>query len=216
MSSSATVVESISCASIGHKQKTALLATAVIILIDDNGVARALLDSGSECYFITERFSQRIKAQRKKIYLPISGKSFHPQSALELVRTPTNVEFLVLPMVTIDLPATSVDTSTWDMPRSIQLADPSCDSSNPIDVIIGAEIFFDLFKVPGRIPLGDNLPVLVNSVFGWVVAGKATMSPSTALVVANVATVAGIHHLMENFWPIEEDSISTAYSVVVL
>ncbi|XP_065088428.1 uncharacterized protein LOC135709910 [Ochlerotatus camptorhynchus] len=225
MSSSVTVVESISYASAGHKKKTVLLATAMIILIDDNGVeyvARALLDSGSECCFITERFSQRIKAQRKKIYLPISGiGQASTQARLKFSSTirsrvgtySTSVEFLVLPKVTIDLPATSVDTSTWDMPPSIQLADPSFDSTNPIDVIIGAEIFFDLFKVPGRIPLGDNLPVLLNSVFGWVVAGKSTMSPSTALVVANVATVADIHQLMEKFWTIEEDSTSTAYSV---
>ncbi|XP_065085820.1 uncharacterized protein LOC135707835 [Ochlerotatus camptorhynchus] len=224
-SASATVVESISCASAGYKRKTILLATAVIILIDDEGVqhvARALLDSGSECCFITERFSQRIKAQRKKIYLPITGiGQASTQAKLKFTSTirsrvgeySTNVEFLVLPKVTVDLPATSVDTSTWDMPSSIQLADPSFDSTNPIDIIIGAEIFFDLFKVPGRIPLGDNLPVLVNSVFGWVVAGKSTISPSTALVVANVATVSDIHQLMEKFWTIEEDSTSTAYSV---
>ncbi|XP_065075285.1 uncharacterized protein LOC135699031 [Ochlerotatus camptorhynchus] len=224
-SASATVVESISCASAGYKRKTILLATAVIILIDDEGVqhvARALLDSGSECCFITERFSQRIKAQRKKIYLPITGiGQASTQAKLKFTSTirsrvgeySTNVEFLVLPKVTVDLPATSVDTSTWDMPSSIQLADPSFDSTNPIDIIIGAEIFFDLFKVPGRIPVGDNLPVLVNSVFGWVVAGKSTISPSTALVVANVATVSDIHQLMEKFWTIEEDSTSTAYSV---
>ncbi|XP_065087475.1 uncharacterized protein LOC135709180 [Ochlerotatus camptorhynchus] len=224
-SASATVVESISCASTGRNQKTVLLATAVIIVIDDNGVehiARALLDSGSECCFITECFSQRIKAQRKKIYLPITeiGQA-STQAKLKFSSTirsrvgeySTNVEFLVLPKVTIDLPATSVDTSTWDMPPSIQLADPSFDSTNPVDIIIGAEIFFDVFKVAGRIPLGNNLPVLVNSVFGWVVAGKSTVSPSTALVVANVATVTDIHKLMEKFWTIEEDSSSTAYSV---
>ncbi|XP_055542609.1 uncharacterized protein LOC129728216 [Wyeomyia smithii] len=235
-SASATVVESISCASAGHCQKTVLLATAVIILIDDHGVehiARALLDSGSECCFITERFSQRIKVQRKKIYLPITGIGQASTQAKHKLFSKiqsrvgehsTNVEFLVLPKLTIDLPATSVDTSTWNMPPSIQLADPSFDSTNPVDIIIGAEILFDLFKVPGRIPLGDNLPVLVNSVFGWVVSGKSTISPRTALVVSNVATddcglvsnvatISDIHQLMEKFWTIEEDSSSTAYSV---
>ncbi|XP_065084849.1 uncharacterized protein LOC135707055 [Ochlerotatus camptorhynchus] len=128
------------------------------------------------------------------------------QPRLRLPRSSSQSVALLLAANTIDLPATSVDTSTWDMPPSIQLADPSFDSTNPVDIIIGAEIFFDVFKVAGRIPLGNNLPVLVNSVFGWVVAGKSTISPS-------VATVTDIHKLMEKFWTIEEDSSSTAYSV---
>lgn len=164
-SASATVVESISCPSVGRKHRTVLLATALIVLVDDNGVehlVRALLDSGSECCFITERFSQRIKAQRKKIHLPITGiGQASTQAKLKFSSTIRSrvgeysaiVEFFVLPKVTIDLPATSVDTSTWDMPPSVQLADPSFDSTNPVDVVIGAEIFFDLFKVPGRIPI---------------------------------------------------------------
>ncbi|XP_065075025.1 uncharacterized protein LOC135698823 [Ochlerotatus camptorhynchus] len=224
-SASAKIIESVSCSSAGHKQRTVLLATAVIILVDDNGVehmGRALLDSGSECCFITERFSQRMKAQRRKIYLPISGigqsSTQAKQKFTSIVRSrvgeyKTSVEFLVLASVTIDLPSTSVDTSTWDFPPGIQLADPSFDSTNPIDIIIGAEIFFELFRVPGRIPLGDHLPVLVNSVFGWVVSGKSTVSTSNPPVVANIATVTDVHHLMERFWKIEEDSSPCTYSV---
>lgn len=221
---SANLAESISCASTGHRQKTVLLATAVIILVDDNGVehvGRALLDSGSECCFVTESFSQHIKAQRKRIHLPISGigqaATHARQKFTSTVRSrvgaySADVEFLVLPRVTIDLPAAAVDTSTWDLPPGLQLADPSFDNTNPIDIIIGAEIFFELFRVPGRISLGDHLPVLINSAFGWVVSGKSSTSVSTSPVVANLATVADVHRLMEKFWTIEE-SVSTSYSV---
>nr|XP_029718354.1 uncharacterized protein LOC115261124 [Aedes albopictus] len=199
-SASATITEAVSCASAGDPQKTILLATAVINIIDDDGVkhvARALLDSGSECCFITERLSHRIKAHRKNIHLPITGigqASTHAkQKFLTRIRSrvgeySTNVEFLVLPSVTIDLPATSVDTSSWDMPPGIHLADPTFADTNPVDVIIGAEIFFELFRVPGRIALGHNQPVLVNSVFGWVVSGKSTTRPSTP-IVAHLATI---------------------------
>lgn len=121
-STSNTVVESVSCVSAGNKQKIVLLATAVITLVDDNGVehiGRALLDSGSECCFITERLSNGITAQRKRIYLPITGigqaSTQAKQKFTSTIRSrvgeySTNVEFLVLPKVTIDLPATSIDT----------------------------------------------------------------------------------------------------------
>nr|XP_029707903.1 uncharacterized protein LOC115254503 [Aedes albopictus] len=74
------------------------------------------------------------------------------------------------------------------MPPGIHLADPTFADTNPVDVIIGAEIFFELFRVPGRISLGENQPVLVNSVFGWVVSGKSTSRQSTP-IVANFAIV---------------------------
>ncbi|XP_058840968.1 uncharacterized protein LOC131696445 [Topomyia yanbarensis] len=181
-----------------------------------------LLDSGSECCFVTESFSQRLKAQRKKVHLPIAGigqSSTHARHKLSTTirsrtgRYSTSLEFLVLPKITIDLPSTSVDTSAWEIPPSIQLADPSFCSTNPIDLILGAEISFDLFKVSGRIPLGDNLPVLVNSVLGWVVSGRSSHGQPIAPIVANVATVNDVHSLMERFWSIEEDNASPCYSV---
>ncbi|XP_062713158.1 uncharacterized protein LOC134290134 [Aedes albopictus] len=187
-SATASMETAISCASVGPAQSTILLATAVISIIDDNGtehVGRALLDSGSECCFVTERFSEHISAPRKRISQPITGigqestqakTKFLAQIRSRVGKYSTNIEFLVLPKVTIDLPATTIDTSSWTLPPGIKLADPSFASTGTVDIIIGAEIFFELFKIPGRIPLGNNLPVLVNSAFGWVVCGKATNS----------------------------------------
>ncbi|XP_055584990.1 uncharacterized protein LOC129737853 [Uranotaenia lowii] len=54
------------------RPSTVLLATAVVWLEDEHGVkvpARALLDSGSECNFATERVSQLINASRKRCRL---------------------------------------------------------------------------------------------------------------------------------------------------
>ncbi|XP_065095628.1 uncharacterized protein LOC135717467 [Ochlerotatus camptorhynchus] len=58
-------------------------------------------------------------------------------------------------------------------------------SSTPVQLVLGAEIFFDLFKVSGRIELGESLPNLVNSVLVWVVSGKTTDTRSTNPVIAN-------------------------------
>ncbi|XP_055537555.1 uncharacterized protein LOC129725580 [Wyeomyia smithii] len=176
-------------ASATRKRTRVLLATAVVIVIDDNGTrhaARALLDSGSECCFATESFSQLIKVQRKKITIPIAGigqsatqtkGKFSSLVCSRITDYSATVEFLVLPKVTVDLPATSVNI------------------------------------VPGRIALGDDLPTLVNSVFGWVVTGKNLHCSSQSPIIANVASVADVHQLMERFWKIEEDSTEPCYSL---
>lgn len=169
-SASATLNEHACCASTGRGRKTVLLATAIVIVVDDNGkehAARALLDSGSECCFATESFSQLVKAQRKRIHLPIAGigqsstesrYKFLSKLRSRISDYSASVEFLVLPKVAIDLPSAAVETSSWEIPAGIQLADPAFYQSSPIDLILGAEIFFELFKVSGRIPLGPGLP----------------------------------------------------------
>ncbi|XP_055589846.1 uncharacterized protein LOC129742027 [Uranotaenia lowii] len=208
----------------GHLKRV-LLATAVIQLIDDQGtthLARALLDSGSECSFITEALSQRLKSRRTKVNLSISGigqSSTHARCKLRttilsrVTTFSTIVELLVLPKLTLNLPSASLDISQWNLPHEIKLADPNFYQANPIDVVLGAEIFFDLFKPSGRIPLGDSLPVLVNSALGWVVSGKVTNFNAVSPVVSNLATVAEVYQLMQRFWTIEEEDSAPCVSV---
>ncbi|XP_053691523.1 uncharacterized protein LOC128740039 [Sabethes cyaneus] len=212
-------------ASIGQGRSSVLLATAVIHVVDDNGTnhtARALLDSGSECCFMTESFSQRIKAKRTKISIPIVGiGQAATQARCKFISTirsritnyTATVEFLVLPKLTVNLPGVCVDVSLWNIPSGIQLADPLFNDSNSVDLVLGAEIFFDLFEVPGKIVLGDSLPKLVNSLLGWVVSGRASTCRPAPRLTANVATTIDLHHLMEKFWMLEEDQNSSCLSV---
>ncbi|XP_065090855.1 uncharacterized protein LOC135711831 [Ochlerotatus camptorhynchus] len=215
---SATIHEPVSYASSEQLQHNVLLATAVVKLVDDNGTvhhARALLDSGSECCFITETFAQLVKAHRKNISVPISGigqSSSHARyKIVSTIRSrvsdySTSAEFLVLPKVTIDLRTASFDTSSWQIPPGVHLAGPYFHESKQIDIVIGAEIFFELFKVPGRIPLGNSLPTLVNSVLGWIVSGKVSHGTPTKHVISNVALVADQHRSTKHFCSTEEDA----------
>lgn len=123
------------------------------------------------------------------------------------------VELLVMPKVTIDLPASSFDISTWKIPSEVQLADPAFYKMSPIDMVLGAELFFELFIMTGRIELGKNLPILVNSVFGWVVTGRSAPSLISSPIAANLALVTDLHQLVEKFWSIEEDTTNSCPSV---
>ncbi|XP_055632528.1 uncharacterized protein LOC129773006 [Toxorhynchites rutilus septentrionalis] len=196
-----------------------LLATAIVLLVDDNGVehpVRALLDSGSECCFVTERVSQRMYIHRKKVNLPIAGIGQSSTQVRFMIRSmlksrhsnyTAEIDFYVLPRVTVDLPCISVDISTWKFPTGIQLADPSFYESSNIDVVIGAEIFFDIFKPSGRLSLGNSLPWLINSTFGWIVSGNTHQKHANTSFTCNIATTADLHRDMERFWAIEEDSM---------
>ncbi|XP_055598419.1 uncharacterized protein LOC129747991 [Uranotaenia lowii] len=220
---SASLDNPVSLASTGCKK--VLLATATVNLIDDNGTihtARALLDSGSECCFITESLSQRMKSSRVKINLPISGIGQSLSHARHKIQTTlqsrvsnfsTTLEFIVLPKVTTNLPSSCFDVSDWKIPSDINLADPAFFATNPVELILGAEIFFELLKPPGRISLGDSYPLLINSTLGWIVSGRTSNCHSTGPVMASVASVAELHRLMERFWLIEEGDSTPCHSV---
>uniref|UniRef100_A0A182PWK4 DUF1758 domain-containing protein n=1 Tax=Anopheles epiroticus TaxID=199890 RepID=A0A182PWK4_9DIPT len=129
-----------------------------------------------------KNLAQRMKSTRERSNLSISGISSTTTTAKQSMRATlrsrvgrysANLQFFILPKVTGDLPPTSIDVSRWDLPDNIFLADPHFDCTGRIDVLIGAEVFFDIMRPAGRIPLGKDQPVLVNSEFGWIVSGPA-------------------------------------------
>ncbi|XP_062710710.1 uncharacterized protein LOC134288834 [Aedes albopictus] len=213
-----------SCNSQQTTRSKVLLATAVVIIVDDAGkehFARALLDSGSECCFATSQLSQMMNVKRTRVDVPVAGigksalKVKHQFRAVIKSRNSdytTSVDLLILPKVTMDLPSTNIDVTRWDIPSNINLADPAFFQSSTVDIVLGAEIFFDLFSVPGRITLDESLPLLANSVFGWVVSGRTAQNLPHTSVRCNVSTVADLQTYMEKFWKIEEDASATNYS----
>lgn len=184
---------------ITQESNRVLLGTANIIMVDESGKehrVRALLDSGSECCFASEQLAQRMKILPCKVNMPISGigqavttahYKFRALVKSRITNYSTAIEAIILPKVTVDLPTFSVDVSSWNLPTGIHLADPAFNVSSPIDVVLGAEIFFELFDCNGHISLGDSLPSLKNSAFGWIVSGTAYKGNGSPSVVCNMS-----------------------------
>ncbi|XP_055622275.1 uncharacterized protein LOC129765863 [Toxorhynchites rutilus septentrionalis] len=200
-----------------------LLETAVVLVEDDHGLAypaRALLDSGSECNFMSESFSQFLRIKRNRAEVAVSGvgqvntRVRHTVNAVVRSRVggyKCVLEFLLLPKVTGNLPSISIDTTKWKIPQGVKLADPAFDTSNSVDLILGIQHFFTFFK-PGReIHLGDGLPKLSESVFGWVVAGTVTASILSSYH-CNVASTVNLEELLARFWSCEEVDTANNYS----
>jgi len=54
------------------------------------------------------------------------------------------LNFLTVPKITTYLPNEKISTSNWDIPKHIHFADPSYYRPGKIDILLGAEIFYDL------------------------------------------------------------------------
>ncbi|XP_062558135.1 uncharacterized protein LOC134223013 [Armigeres subalbatus] len=202
-----------------------LLATAVVIVEDDFGVkyhARALLDSGSESNFVSERLVQRMKVVRKKIDVSVLGigqgitKVKHMVQAAIRSRISDfsrDMRFLVLSKVTANLPTTSINTERWVLPKGIELADPAFFTSKEVDIVLGIEAFFEFFKSGRRITIGKNLPSLTDSVFGWVVCGGCSIPSESLQINCHFSTSKDLEKLMARFWSCEEVEFSDTCSL---
>jgi hypothetical protein len=175
----------------GHQ---VLLSTAVVCVLSSYGIpiyARALLDSGSQANFITENLAQSIRAKRQSIHMPVYGinekstvitQKITATIQSRVTKYTKELEFLVITKITGNIPNTPVDTTAWKLPNDIHLADPHFATPQPIDMLIGAEIFFEIWTNK-QLQLQTGLPTLQESVFGWVAAGKLakTFESSTSV-----------------------------------
>ncbi|XP_062703541.1 uncharacterized protein LOC134285998 [Aedes albopictus] len=177
-------------------------------------------NSGSESNFITERLSQRMKVSRSKVDISVLGIG---QAAIKvnqkivvtirsrLSEFSRQMGFLVLPKVTADLPTANIDISGWTIPKGIELADPSFCVSSGVDLVLGIESFFDFFDSGRKISLGERLPSLHDSVFGWIISGGFDEGLQGLQINCNVSTSDRLEDLLTRFWSMEEVD-STNYS----
>lgn len=217
--------ESVVSATTHQPSVQVLLATAVVVVEDDKGnrfPARALLDSGSESNFITERLSQQMKVIRNRVDISVLGigqtgtKVKHRIRAMVRSRLSSfarEMDFLILPKVTVNLPTTTTRTENWSFPSGVQLADPAFFERNGVDLVLGIEHFFDFFQTGQRISLGVGNPTLNESVFGWIVSGGISASNHSLQISCNASTLDDLDALISRFWLCEEIESGKALSL---
>ncbi|XP_062703587.1 uncharacterized protein LOC134286039 [Aedes albopictus] len=203
---------------------TVLLSTALVKVFDPSGQslwARALLDSGSQLNFVSEQLVQKLKLKRSKEFLPISGVGLSSTSSKYSVVAriqshhadfETTWRFHVLPRITMELPTQAVDVSSLQLPSDIVLADPSFGEPGPIDLIFGAENFFDLMR-EGQVKTGPYQPSLQNTALGWVVSGKVQSGIVQSSVVNLAYSTSTIEEQLARFWEIESCQTSSTLSL---
>jgi len=80
------------------------------------------------------------------------------------------LKYLVLPRITSKMPVTNIVISTWKFPSDIVLASRDFNKPAPIDILLGAEIFFKILICERYVYKG--LPVFQNTKLGYILSRK--------------------------------------------
>lgn len=222
-------------ASVAHGD--VLLSTALIKIIGKNGqqyVTRAVLDSGSTSCLMTEKLYYQLGLTANNVnnsILGINNSSSHinkmcPVSIKSLDDNfSININCFVLPSITDNIPSRHVDLLKLKIPSNICLADPNFYSPAPIDMLLGADIFWDLLGSQ-RIKLGDGQPILCETKLGWLVSGPTKViyaSTPSKMVKCNFTKIIPdgngndelsniIDNQLTRFWQLEEVCTTSVYS----
>ncbi|XP_055855988.1 uncharacterized protein LOC129919162 [Episyrphus balteatus] len=144
-----------------------ILATALVLVKDSSGgfqLGRVLLDSGSQVNFINEKFANSLGLQIDKKIVDIVGigttetKTKHQTQTTIRSRYSNfeiSLEFLVAPSITGYQPEAALNVSGWNIPISSELADESFNRPGQIDLLLGAEAFFELLE-SGQVKLESH------------------------------------------------------------
>ncbi|XP_055623293.1 uncharacterized protein LOC129766719 [Toxorhynchites rutilus septentrionalis] len=203
-----------------HREYHVFLSTVLVTVKDCNGrshLARALLDSGSQANLISDRLCQILKLPRKGVSVPISGIGSSTFRVSHSVSTTISsrisdysvpMEFFVMKKVTEDQPSATIPIGDWNLPTDIELADPGFNKRGAIDLLLGLEYFYEFLLLNGgRVQIqriGNGRPLFVNTVFGWVAAGKVNLGRMNPVPVCHVAVDNSLEQKIERFWTIEE------------
>lgn len=160
-----------------------LLCTAQVQLknpaTNDSMIVRCLLDSGSQSTIVSQKVQQTLNLASQPSNVSIVGLSDTPINThtkrcalhFQSLNDPFNVNMtcLVVPKIAEKLPKVSLDVSRYDLSK-FQLADPKFYEASSIDMLIGADLFWDLIGTHQH-SLGPRDPILRSSKLGWLVSG---------------------------------------------
>jgi hypothetical protein len=200
-----------------------MLATAMVRVITHDGnelLCRAFLDGGSTHSLITESCVQRLGLRRMKCAAEITGLQSSTlataRGITSIIITPhfsksiqITVSALIIPKVTDNLPVYSCKSDGWTHLKGIRLADPSFGKPAPIDILLGSDVFWDIL-LDGKRSGPAGSAQLINSEFGWLVAGTIKSKPPQVRVHY---TEADLDVQLQQFWELESHPATRVHTL---
>jgi len=152
-------------------------------------IVRALLDQGSEITFISERLVRNLKLRRLKMPISVSAvggvDAGTCRYAAHIQISPCNssqpvlsTTASILNVLTRYSSPSELVTINWSHLSSLALADSDPMSADPINVIVGADLYSELI-LDGVRKGSSGQPIAQNTIFGWVISGPAS-APSSS------------------------------------
>ena len=210
-------VASIHISQVRNRQQVLLMTCQVQVIAPDGSTSRvrALLDSASSASFITERLTQRLRLPRRHHGIKISGiggarSKIAVRGTVQFGITRVgqkgktlNVEAMVLPKITSNLPSQSVPfNSKWRHLLDLTLADPEFGTPGSVDILLGADIF-GRAMLNGRRHGPSGSPSAFKTHFGWVLAGTVH-SEVTDRKIDTCYHSTTLEETLRTFWETED------------
>jgi len=196
-----------------------LLATAVVKIVSAVGIympCRSLLDSGSQSNFITTQMVNILGLRRSKINIPVCGingsKNIIKYKVVASIQSTsgtynTTIELLVVPKITESVPF--VPICGVQIPSNITLADPEFIHPGTIDLLIGADTYWELMRVR-KFKYNIQGPYFQETALGWIDVGKTSENrqdnshDTCLLAIQNENDELSLDEKIEKFWKLEE------------
>lgn len=114
-----------------------------------------------------------------------------------------NIHCLIIDRITQAIPFNRIDVNELQIPEGISLADPEFHKSSRVDLLLGAEAFFDLMCI-GRIKRVEIQPAWQKTLLGWIVSGNLFSGESKPeKAICNLVVNDQLNSSIRQFWQIE-------------
>ncbi|XP_071055722.1 uncharacterized protein [Onthophagus taurus] len=170
-----------------------LLSTVLVHAYDRHNKKhslRALLDPGSQSSFLSVEACKRLRLPEIETNVNVATIIKHNRC-------------LVITAITSNLPSFEINANALNIPAQLRLADPSFNKPVKIDLLIGADHFWNLLCV-GQIKLNDG-PIMLNTRLGWRISGPI-QSSAAHLVHCNLIRKndqVEVNKQLTRFWEVE-------------
>ncbi|XP_045772935.1 uncharacterized protein LOC123872601 [Maniola jurtina] len=193
-----------------------LLATSLVKIRDDYGhttVVRALVDTGSQASFVSERAVQALRLKRKSIKGTITGigsTRTTVKQATELYVLPRHEEafkiktYIMPTRLTSKLPTTTISNNTWTHLEGLVLADPSFNQPGRVDMLLGVDVCAQIMK--GEIIKGPpGTPSAQNTSLGWILFGTIQKTQGDEIISMHLNLE--LDNMLKNMWELDTNEI---------
>ncbi|GFV67703.1 integrase catalytic domain-containing protein [Trichonephila clavipes] len=170
---------------------------------------RCLLDVGSQSCLCTRACAEKLQLKMEKINTVVSCVNDASMVVKNCVKTSvankaktfeSELMLLLVNKITDLIPNKVIDVNV-NVSEFVSLADDKFNIPDGIDMLLGAEIFYELLK-PGKFYCDNSHLVLQNTVFGYVVSGSVDQVTENR-VHCGLIVDDDLNKTLKKFWEIE-------------
>ncbi|KMQ85516.1 hypothetical protein RF55_15883 [Lasius niger] len=167
---------------------------------------------------VSEALMQRLRLRRVHSDVPIIGIGDTPSGStrgkvtLALTSCATGTKLsavaIILPRLSAYRGPTTRCSNDWPHLQGLQLADPQFSANDPVELLLGAEVYPIIFQ-EGLRKGGPEVPFAQKTILGWILSGGCGVASLHARSSSLQCTVDhDLTELVHRFWEQEKEPVA--------